>query len=43
MPSERGLSPDDRDREDTPEIMERRAREEILYVILSFSPQFYIQ
>jgi hypothetical protein len=36
MPSKRGLSPDDRDREDTPEIMERRALEEILYVILSF-------
>jgi len=43
MPSEKGLSPDDRDREDTPEIMERRALEEILYVILCFSPQFYIQ
>jgi hypothetical protein len=43
MPSERGLSPDDRDREDTPKIMEPRVLEEILYVILCFSPQFYIQ
>jgi hypothetical protein len=36
MPSEKSLSSDDRDREDAPEIMERRALEEILYVILCF-------
>jgi len=36
MPSERSLSSDDRDREDAPEIMERWALEEVLYVILCF-------
>jgi hypothetical protein len=36
MPSERSLSSDDRDREDAPEIVERQALEEVLYVILCF-------
>jgi hypothetical protein len=38
MPSERGLLLNDRDREYTPKIMECRALEEILHVILCFSP-----
>jgi hypothetical protein len=43
MPSERSLSSDDRDREDAPEIMERRALEEVLYVIFYFfSTKFII-
>jgi hypothetical protein len=40
MPSEWGLPPDDRDREDAPEIMECWALEEILHVIFIFLKNF---
>jgi hypothetical protein len=40
MPSEGGLPPDDRDREEAPEIMECRALEEILHVIFVFLKKF---